>query len=52
LFTLFFSFLAKTLKDFKALILTDPEVRKKISQLRTKVNQFASKFPIPGFDDH
>ncbi|UYV62728.1 SHMT2 [Cordylochernes scorpioides] len=42
----------KTLKDFKALLKSDSEVEKSMGELRDKVEQFASGFPMPGFRDH
>lgn len=45
---------AKTtkLKEFQDLLLSDPEVRRKCLDLKTRVNSFASKFPIPGHEDY
>lgn len=40
-----------TVKDFKAKVDTDAEIRKKIEVLRAEVEVFASKFPMPGHDD-
>ncbi|RWS09019.1 Serine hydroxymethyltransferase-like protein [Dinothrombium tinctorium] len=41
----------KTVKEFKAFIAKDEETRKSLHSLRAKVVEFASKFPMPGFDD-
>ena len=42
----------KTLKDFTAFIATDPEINAKCDALRSEVNNFALKYPMPGFDGH
>ncbi|XP_067930791.1 serine hydroxymethyltransferase, mitochondrial-like [Watersipora subatra] len=42
----------KTLKDFKKFVLEDPETTKSIEDLRKRVTEFASKFPMPGIEDH
>lgn len=42
----------KSMKDFKAFLNTDPSTRKAIEQLKLDVQIYASKFPMPGFDDH
>ncbi|ESN92662.1 hypothetical protein HELRODRAFT_95979 [Helobdella robusta] len=39
------------LKDFKSKIDVDPDIRGKIQQLRSEVTEFASSFPMPGFDE-
>jgi len=36
------------LKDFKAALASDPEVRLRVDDLYSKVNAFAESFPIPG----
>merc|ERR1712168_1044671 len=43
---------AKTskLKDFNEFLLTDAETVSQTAQLKSKVNEFASQFPIPGHD--
>jgi glycine hydroxymethyltransferase len=40
-----------TLKDFKAKLEEDEEVKVKLAALRADVEEFASRFPMPGFDD-
>ena len=40
-----------TLREFKAKVNEDEQVRAKLAALKTKVGEFASKFPMPGFDD-
>ena len=40
-----------TVKEFKAKVDADAEVKKKIEVLRAEVEVFASKFPMPGHDD-
>ena len=39
------------LKEFKAKVDEDPDVRAKIATLKQKVEDFAINFPMPGFDD-
>ena len=43
---------AKTgkLKEFNEFLLTDAETVSQTAQLKSKVNEFASQFPIPGHD--
>jgi len=43
---------SKKLKDFFALCASDSEIAGKISVLKSEVNEFALKYPMPGFDDH
>ena len=38
-----------TLKEFKQMVETNEDVRKKIAALREEVETFAMKFPLPGF---
>lgn len=40
------------LKDFKENLLKDSTTIEKLDALRKEVEEFASKFPIPGFDEH
>lgn len=39
------------LKDFKEFLASDTETLQNIAKLRSKVESFASKFPMPGFDE-
>lgn len=39
------------LADYKKFLDTDPETIEKLAQLRNKVESFAKKFPMPGFDE-
>ena len=41
----------ETLKEFKAYVLEDNEDTRNIKVLRAKVNEFASKYIMPGIDD-
>jgi len=41
----------KNLKEFSAR-LDKQDLVDKCSQLKTRVNEFASSFPMPGFEDH
>ena len=43
---------SKKLKDFKEVLDTDPEVGARCEELRTRVSEFASKYPMPGHEDH
>ena len=40
-----------TLREFKAKIDEDEAIKAKISALRSEVESFAEKFPMPGFDE-
>jgi len=42
---------SKKLKDFKEVLDTDEEVIGKCTELKSRVNEFASKFPMPGHED-
>jgi len=42
----------KGLKAFKAFVLEDEEAVAKIADLRSRVEAFASKFRMPGYDNH
>jgi len=41
-----------TLREFKEKVLNDPDTQKKIFELRKKVEEFAVKFPMPGYDEY
>jgi glycine hydroxymethyltransferase len=41
----------KTLKEFKQFVHSDPEFSQEVKALRVQVEDFASKFPMPGFTD-
>merc|ERR1712179_471472 len=43
---------SKKLKDFKEVLETDEAVNKQCMELKGRVNEFASTFPMPGHDDH
>lgn len=40
------------LKDFQMKLTTDPDFQRKIYELRQKVEDFALKFPLPGYDEY
>lgn len=40
------------LKDFKEHLDKDPDTIRDLETLKKEVEGFASKFPMPGFDDH
>ena len=40
------------MKDYKAGLASDAEIGAKVADLKTRVRQFASQYPMPGFDDH
>ncbi|XP_035210678.1 serine hydroxymethyltransferase, mitochondrial-like isoform X2 [Stegodyphus dumicola] len=42
----------KTVKEFKAYLETDDDIKAKIKSLRSDVEKFASAFPMPGFPGH
>ena len=42
---------AKLLKDFKAFVDQDEEMRAKVSDLKERVKKFALQFTLPGHDD-
>ena len=42
----------KNIKEFKAFIDSDAEINAKCDALRAEVQEFAIKFPMPGFDNH
>ena len=42
----------KTLKEYNAFIATDLEINDKCQALKQEVNEFALKYPMPGFDGH
>lgn len=39
------------LKEFKEFLLTDEGTKEKIADLKKRVEEFASAFPLPGLDD-
>jgi len=43
---------SKKLADFKAVLAEDEETVARCLELKARVNQFASEFPMPGHDDH
>ena len=43
---------SKKLKDFHTTCAQDPEVQSEMLSLRKEVNEYALKYPMPGFDDH
>jgi hypothetical protein len=45
-------FAGPKVKDFKDFLDSDAETIKKMEALKTDVNLFATKFPMPGFEDH
>ncbi|PAA48496.1 hypothetical protein BOX15_Mlig024463g3, partial [Macrostomum lignano] len=42
----------KTLKDFKKFVLEDAETARRIGELKQEVESFASRFPMPGWEDY
>ncbi|XP_047493182.1 serine hydroxymethyltransferase, mitochondrial-like [Penaeus chinensis] len=42
----------KKLPAFKATLESEPEFQEKVKALQAEVNEFALKYPMPGFDDH
>ena len=42
----------KKLKDYNELLDNDTAVKAKCDKLKAKVMEFASAYPMPGFDDH
>nr|CAD7569757.1 unnamed protein product [Timema californicum] len=40
------------LKDYKEVVANDSDIQLQLTALRSDVNKFAAKFPMPGFDDH
>ena len=45
-------FPGKSLKAFKEHVISDAATVEKIADLRKRVSEFASAFPMPGFDGH
>lgn len=41
-----------TLKEFKETLTKNPEFQSKLQNLRSSVEEFASKYPMPGYDDY
>ena len=42
----------KTMKEYNAFINDDADITAKCDDLRAEVNDFALKYPMPGFDGH
>ena len=42
----------KKLKDFFEICAKDDKVCQEIGKLRSEVNEYALKYPMPGFEDH
>ena len=42
----------KTMKEYNAFINEDADITAKCDDLRAEVNDFALKYPMPGFDGH
>lgn len=40
-----------TVKVFREFVDTDEETKKRIAELRARVEEFAERYPMPGFDD-
>ena len=47
----FFLFLSETLKEFNEFVITDSSIKSQLEDLKTRVEKFASSFPMPGLDD-
>ena len=45
-----FLLLTETLKEFNEYILKNEATQKKIEDLKTRVEDYASKYPLPGFE--
>jgi len=43
---------SKKLADFKAVLASDEAINAQCASLKSRVNQFASQFPMPGHEDH
>lgn len=43
---------SKKMKDFKEVLNTDTAVKERCEELKGRVSEFASKFPMPGHDEH
>ena len=43
---------AKKLKDYKEFLESDEDINKKCQDLKKRVSNFASNFPMPGHSDH
>lgn len=43
---------SKTMKDYIKVLETDADINAKCQSLKTQVNEFALKYPMPGFDGH
>ena len=42
----------KKLKDYNEFLLNDEKTLEKCANLKSRVNEFASKFPMPGHDNY
>ena len=42
----------KKLTDFKNVLKNDSDFKNRMQALQKEVNDFALKYPMPGFDDH
>lgn len=40
------------LKDYKEFLENDEAIKEKMATLKKEVNEFATQFPMPGFEDH
>lgn len=45
-------FIGKLIKDFENALKTNKEFVSKIESLKSEVQEYAEKFPMPGFEDH
>jgi len=43
---------SKKLADFKAVLASDEAINAQCASLKSRVNEFASQFPMPGHEDH
>ena len=43
---------SKKLKDFKEVLESDSDINNKCDDLRARVNEYASKYSMPGHDNH
>jgi len=43
---------SKKLKDFREFLENDETIKQRCSDLKNRVNQFASKYPMPGHENH
>ena len=40
------------LKEFKEMLETDQAITEQCAEIKSRVNQFASQFPMPRHEDH